>query len=81
MGFGRLRLGAILLFGAAAILTGVGNETGHRVVTALAFALFAGGAVLFLLWRRETASARVLDLEDKTGSDPEDETHGPEGGC
>ena len=65
MGVGRYRGIAILLFAAAAVLAGVGNETGHTVLTAVAFVLFALGALCFFRWRA-AIRAQVLDSEDKT---------------
>ena len=65
MGAGQLRVAAVLLFGAAAVLAGVGNETHHRWLTAVAFGLFALGALCFLRFRA-AIRARVFDREDKT---------------
>ena len=59
------RIAAILLFAAAAVLVGVGNETGQRALSAVAIVCFAFGALAFLRWRR-AQRARVLDSEDKT---------------
>ena len=60
-----MRAAAILLFAAAAILVGIGNSSGERWLSAVAFGLFGAGAVLFLRWRLGNR-ARVLDREDKT---------------
>ena len=68
----RFRIASIALFAAAAVLAGVGNETGTRLLTGFAFGLFALGAAAFLKWRR-ARFARVLDREEKTsenGGDP-----------
>jgi Flp pilus assembly protein TadB len=65
MGAGRYRGAAILLFAGAAVLAGVGNETGHRFLTAVAFVLFAFGALCYFRWRA-AIRARVFDSEDKT---------------
>ncbi|HEX4518211.1 MAG TPA: hypothetical protein VH063_01395 [Gaiellaceae bacterium] len=65
MGSERNRIVAIVLFAAAAILVGVGNETGRRLLTGLAFALFALGVAAFLRWRN-AQRARVLAPEEKT---------------
>ncbi len=72
MGAERNRIAAILLFAAAAVLVGVGNETGRRLLTGLAFGLFALGVGAFLRWRN-ARHARVLDPEEETseqGDDP-----------
>ncbi len=71
MGSERNRIVAIVLFAAAAVLVGLGNETGRRLLTGLAFALFALGVGAFLRWRN-ARRARVLDLEEKTSRQPED---------
>ncbi|HUY70614.1 MAG TPA: hypothetical protein VMV08_00090 [Gaiellaceae bacterium] len=65
MGAERLRLAAIALFATGAILSGVGNESGRRWLTLLAFACFILGVMFVLRWR-STVRARVLDPEEKT---------------
>ena len=60
-----MRTAAILLFAAAAILVGVGNSSGQRWLSAVAFGLFGAGAVCFLRWRAGNR-ATVLDREEKT---------------
>jgi hypothetical protein len=64
MGAERLRLAAITLFAAGAILSGIGNESGRRWLTFLAFACFILGVMFVLRWRG-TVRARVLDPEEK----------------
>jgi hypothetical protein len=58
-------LAAIALFAGGAVLSGVGNESGRRWLTLLAFACFILGVMLVLRWRG-TVRARVLDREEKT---------------
>ena len=65
MSSGRARIAAILCFAAAAVLVGLGNQTGHRIFTAVGFVCFAVGALAFLRWRR-AQRAKVFDREDKT---------------
>ena len=65
MGAERLRLAAIALFAAGAILSGVGNESGRHWLTLLAFACFILGVMFVLRWRG-IVRARVLDPEEKT---------------
>jgi hypothetical protein len=65
VGSDRNRIAAILLFAAAAVLVGLGNETGRRLLTGLAFGLFALGVGAFLRWR-SSRRGRVLDHEEKT---------------
>jgi hypothetical protein len=60
-----MRVAAILLFAAAAILVGVGNSSGERWLSAVSFGLFGAGVILFLRWRSANR-ARVLDREEKT---------------
>jgi hypothetical protein len=62
---GNLRLAAILLFAAGAVLSGLGNSEGKRVLTALAFVCFGLGVVCVLRWRSRVP-AKVLDREEKT---------------
>jgi hypothetical protein len=68
MALDRARLVAILCFAAAAVLVGVGNQTGERALTAIGFVAFAAGALAFFRWRG-AQRARVLDPEDKTPPD------------
>ena len=70
MGAERLRVAAIVLFAGGAILSGLGNESGRRWLTLLAFACFILGVMFVLRWRG-TVRARVLDPEEKT-SGPEE---------
>jgi hypothetical protein len=74
---GRLRLAAITLFAAGAVLSGVGNESGRRWLTVLAFGCFALGVLCVLRWRA-ALRARVLDHEEKTarGSQEPPRDHG-----
>lgn len=65
MGPERNRIAAIVLFAGAAVLVGIGNETGRRLLIGLAFGLFALGVGAFLRWRN-ARHARVLDPEEKT---------------
>jgi peptidoglycan/LPS O-acetylase OafA/YrhL len=65
MGTVRLRALAIALFAAAAILAGAGNSTHRGWLSALAFAPFSIGVVVFFRWRQERR-ARVFDREEKT---------------
>jgi hypothetical protein len=65
------RIGAILCFAAAAVLVGVGRQSGESWFVIAGFALGALGAGLFFRWRSEQAG-RVLDSKDKTpGGDDE----------
>jgi hypothetical protein len=61
----RLRLAAIVLFAAGAVLSGIGNQSGRHWLTLLAFACFILGVMFVLRWRA-TVRARVLDSEEKT---------------
>jgi peptidoglycan/LPS O-acetylase OafA/YrhL len=65
MSRGRVRALLVALFGAAAILSAIGNTSGRRWLTALAFICFAAGAAVLLHWRRKIRG-RVLDREEKT---------------
>jgi len=65
MGTARLRALAIALFAAGAVLAGVGNSTQRGWLSALAFAPFAIGVVVFFRWRQQRR-ARVFDREEKT---------------
>jgi Flp pilus assembly protein TadB len=68
----RVRALLIALFAAAAILSGAGNATGTRLLTAIGFVCFAAGAVVLLRWRRRLR-ARVFVSEEKTGGGREGE--------
>jgi len=61
----QLRALAVVLFAAGAILAGVGNSTHQSWLSALAFAAFAIGVLVFFRWRQERR-ARVFDREEKT---------------
>jgi len=61
----RLRLLAIVLFAAGAVLSGVGNSTRQGWVIALAFSSFVLGTGAYFRWR-QALRARVFDQEDKT---------------
>jgi hypothetical protein len=61
----RLRLLAIALFAAGAVLAGIGNSTHRSWMVAAAFAAFVVGVGAFLRWR-QTSRARVFDREEKT---------------
>ena len=61
----RLRLAAIALFACGAVLSGIGNESGRKWLTLLAFACFILGVMFVLRWR-STVRARVLDPDEKT---------------
>ena len=65
MGSDRNRIAAIVLFAGAAVLVGIGNEEGRRLLSGLGFVLFALGVGAFLRWRN-AQRARVLDPEEKT---------------
>ena len=60
-----MRALAILAFGAAAVLVGIGRSSGNRLLVAVGAALFLLGVAAFFRWR-----ARVLDRKAKTP--PED---------
>jgi membrane protein implicated in regulation of membrane protease activity len=60
---------AILLFGVAAVLVGIGNSDGSKWLQAAAYILFAFGVLAVLRWRR--GRARVLDHKEKTSSEEE----------
>jgi protein-S-isoprenylcysteine O-methyltransferase Ste14 len=61
----RLRFAAIGLFAAAAVLVGVGRDSGQSWLVIAAFVLFTAGAFAFLRWRT-TMRANVFDRQDKT---------------
>ena len=61
----RLRVAAIGLFAAAAVLVGLGRDGGRAGLVVLAFVCFSLGAFAFLRWRSEIR-ARVFDRQDKT---------------
>ena len=67
MGAERLRWAAIALFAGGAVLSGIGNESGRKWLTLLAFACFMLGVMFVLRWR-STVRARVLDREEKTSA-------------
>ncbi len=68
----RVRALLIVLFAAAAALSLAGNESGAHWLNALAFCCFAAGVYVILRWRRRI-HATVLDREDKTPSDREEQ--------
>jgi peptidoglycan/LPS O-acetylase OafA/YrhL len=61
----RLRVLAIVLFAAGAVLVGFGNSTRQGWLIALAFACFLLGVLAFGRWRRATR-AKVFAPEEKT---------------
>ena len=61
----RLRVAAICLFAVAAVLVGLGRDSGRAWLVVLAFVCFSLGAFAFLRWRSEIR-ARVFDRQDKT---------------
>ena len=65
----RLRVAAIGLFAAAAVLVGLGRDGGRAWLVAVAFGVFAVGAATFMRWRARRA--RVLDREEKTSRQDE----------
>ncbi len=71
MGSDRNRIVAIVLFAGAAVLVGLGNVEGQRLLSGLGFVLFALGVGAFLRWRN-AQRARVLDPEEKTSYRKED---------
>ena len=61
-----MRALAILAFGAAAVLVGIGRSSGNRFLVAIGAACFLIGVMVFFRWR-----GRVLASKAKTP--PEDE--------
>jgi hypothetical protein len=61
----RLRVAAICLFAAAAVLVGLGRDSGRDWLVVLALVCFSLGALAFLRWRSEIR-ARVFDRQEKT---------------
>ena len=59
------RIGAILCFAAAAVLVGVGRQSGQSWLVIGGFTLGALGAGLFFRWKA-AQDAKVLDSKDKT---------------
>jgi hypothetical protein len=64
----RLRYAAICLFAAAAVLVGVGRDSGQSWLVAAAFLLFTAGAFAFLRWRTRMRG-NVFDRQDKTSDE------------
>ena len=60
-----LRALAVVLFAAAAILAGLGNERHAEWLVGIAFGCFAAGALAFLRWRSANQH-RVFASEEKT---------------
>ena len=65
----RLRLYLIVVLVVAAVLSVVGNKASSPFLGWLSFAVFLGGVVLYVTWRRaamQERRGRVFDSESKT---------------